>query len=403
MRAAPLGPEVAELHSCLPTETSLVGDPKDFNESVFTHYLIMGLSGDPDAEEAASGNVTFDSLMQYVQYSVHAYAAEMNDVQTPDGRATLGGMVLAHYNPPPVKSTPPVVTDIPTSARVTISCAVPGATALIDGQPNNPGTAVNVDLGAEHRKTIAIYVSARGYYTEAKKVALSPGAVATVFFSLITAPKTTMLPQVAVQPSALPQSAGPGNSPSPTSALVPTSAPHVIPAGLTLRQAIDLIEQHGTVLLAVLLFPPLAALLTRALHAPQVGKERPWRNIYSTLVYLTCIPGVFSATLAAYSFFFRNENLLDVNVLAYVAPVVSMVLTLSIIHRTVAFDDLPGFQRLEGLVCLMALSFITAFFLQRVQFIVLFHGGGLAGMIVIAALIFMGLKVSWHAITRPRV
>ena len=47
-----LGPEVAELESCLPTETSLVGEPADFNESVFTHLLIKGLAGDPEAVNA---------------------------------------------------------------------------------------------------------------------------------------------------------------------------------------------------------------------------------------------------------------------------------------------------------------------------------------------------------------
>jgi formylglycine-generating enzyme required for sulfatase activity len=99
IRGLDLGPQVAEMQSCLPTETSLEGDPRDFKESVFSHYLIKGLSGDPDAVDPDKGAITFDSLKQYVQFSVHLYAAKLHSVQTPDGRATLGGMVLAKYDP----------------------------------------------------------------------------------------------------------------------------------------------------------------------------------------------------------------------------------------------------------------------------------------------------------------
>ncbi len=107
------GPEVAELYSCQPKETSLEGDPQDFKESVFTHYLIKGLSGDPSASDPDKGAVTFDSLKTYVQYSVHQYAARLHSVQTPDGRASLGGMVLARYSGPKLDPTPPSITPQP--------------------------------------------------------------------------------------------------------------------------------------------------------------------------------------------------------------------------------------------------------------------------------------------------
>lgn len=124
MGVGELGPEVAELHSCLPSETSLEGNPADFNESVFTHYLIKALSGDPDAAAPSSGVITFDSLKEYVQFSVHAYAAKMNAVQTPDGRATLGAMVLARVDPSAAHSPALVVAsapDAPSMAVPTVS------------------------------------------------------------------------------------------------------------------------------------------------------------------------------------------------------------------------------------------------------------------------------------------
>ncbi len=131
-----IGPEVAELESCQPTETSLVGMPKDFDESVFSHYLIQGLAGDPDAIDPDKKAVTFDSLKQYVQYSVHAYAAKLNAVQTPDGRATLGGMILARFQPGQVTRTDsnaaivnPVIVPAPTANTKMYARAI-GADAL---------------------------------------------------------------------------------------------------------------------------------------------------------------------------------------------------------------------------------------------------------------------------------
>ena len=88
------GPQFAELLSCRPKEESKVGKPDDFSESVFTHFLLQGLKGDPEAQDA--GVVTFDSLNQYVQGRVSQYvSSKYGEAQNPDGRASLGKMVLA--------------------------------------------------------------------------------------------------------------------------------------------------------------------------------------------------------------------------------------------------------------------------------------------------------------------
>lgn len=88
------GPQFAELLSCQPKQESKVGKPEDFNESVFTHFLLQGLKGDPDALD--NGVVTFDSLKLFVQGSVSQYVtSKYGEAQKPDGRASLGKMVLA--------------------------------------------------------------------------------------------------------------------------------------------------------------------------------------------------------------------------------------------------------------------------------------------------------------------
>ena len=106
----PLGPQVAELLSCQPTQVSQEGLEADFHQSVFTHFLLKGLSGDPDAIADGTSNVTFDSLKVYVQGQVSQYVTDkFNALQVPDGRATLGSMVLARVAILPPTVTPPLV------------------------------------------------------------------------------------------------------------------------------------------------------------------------------------------------------------------------------------------------------------------------------------------------------
>jgi sulfatase modifying factor 1 len=88
------GPQFAELLSCRPKEISQVGKKEDFQESVFTHFLLEGLQGAPEAQ--SEGVVTFDSLKLFVQGSVSQYvSSKFGESQNPDGRASLGKMVLA--------------------------------------------------------------------------------------------------------------------------------------------------------------------------------------------------------------------------------------------------------------------------------------------------------------------
>ncbi len=169
-----LGPEFAQLQSCLPTETSLEGLPEDFPESVFTHYLIKGLSGDPDAVDTDTQTITFDSLKQYVQYSVHEYAAKLNSVQTPDGSATLGRMELAKYGPDtPTTVTPAVKPDDP-MAHLRITGVPSGATITLDDVPQS-GPNIDLDLRGADSRSVKLVVVADKYKTYIATVPLQPG------------------------------------------------------------------------------------------------------------------------------------------------------------------------------------------------------------------------------------
>lgn len=71
------------------------------------------------------------------------------------------------------------------------------------------------------------------------------------------------------------------------------------------------------ILLAIFLAPPVLVWILRMLHGRGNGGNSPWNYIYSVLVYLVCVPGMFSCVLTAYAMFFVRQNLLEVNFFIY--------------------------------------------------------------------------------------
>jgi hypothetical protein len=163
---------------------------------------------------------------------------------------------------------------------------------------------------------------------------------------------------------------------------------------VTARELIALAAGKQWILLACFCGPPVIALLLRLLHGGDRGRLSPWRYIYSLLVYLVCIPGMLSAVLTGYALFFVRENLLDVNLLVYALPIISMVVTLLVISRSIRFDDIPGFGRLSGLMVMIAMTFVIVLAISRTH-IWLFFGGSMATLLLLTVGIFALLK--WGA------
>lgn len=152
------------------------------------------------------------------------------------------------------------------------------------------------------------------------------------------------------------------------------------------------LERYPLWLAGFLLIPLAACGLLRVLHKSGGGDQSPWKYAYSVLVYWVCVPGLFAAMLTAYLLFFRNENLLKVNMLVYFLPVISMAAALLLIRSNVSsFAAIPGFGRLSGLMVMLGISFAIAFILHRLHFGILFFGD-LGSLLVMAAVAFGLLK-----------
>ena len=170
---------------------------------------------------------------------------------------------------------------------------------------------------------------------------------------------------------------------------------------MTGQALIDAAAAHW---LAIALFLVAEVAMALALgFVPIAGRAAtaPWTWVYSVLVYAACIPGVLAALLTAYTLLFLRGNLLAVNALVYFAPMVAMAITLGLIRRHVDFDSIPGFDRLWGLIVMLAVTFGIVFVISRLFVGVAFFGS-IASLVAISVFVFALLKWGAHTAFRDR-
>lgn len=156
---------------------------------------------------------------------------------------------------------------------------------------------------------------------------------------------------------------------------------------------------YPVAILAAFVAVPVAAWLVGRLHGPGRGGTTPWKQLYATFIYLTCVPGLFAAVVTAYVLFLTSTNLLEVNALVYLLPIVSMVVTLVLVRQNVNLDEVPGFHRLSGLMTVIGVSFAIALAISRTR-VWLFFGGSIFLLFAIAAAAFAFMTWGTRALFR---
>lgn len=165
---------------------------------------------------------------------------------------------------------------------------------------------------------------------------------------------------------------------------------------MTIQDLAKLLGEYPLAMLMVFITPAIIAwLLSIKLKAKTGVIAKPLRALFSVLTYVVCVPGIFSVVLVAYTMFFQRADLTKVNILVYFLPVVSMVVTLAGIKRSITFDDIPGFDRLSGLMATIGVTFVIALGIEKSRIWVMFHGSiwllfGLAAVLFI--LLHMGAR-----------
>ncbi|QQS28313.1 MAG: hypothetical protein IPM47_15825 [Sphingobacteriales bacterium] len=160
---------------------------------------------------------------------------------------------------------------------------------------------------------------------------------------------------------------------------------------MTLQELFDKLASNPVPVVLFFVLLPIAALIAGKVTTRDEVRSSPWNYFYSTLVYLTTVPGIFALVLCVYTLFFeRHRSLLEVNALVYFLPLISMISTLLIINRKIDMKHIPGFHRLSGMLMMIAVTFITILIIQQTRIWVIFHGSVmyLFGLFIVLFLLF---------------
>jgi len=163
---------------------------------------------------------------------------------------------------------------------------------------------------------------------------------------------------------------------------------------MNIQQLLDLTQNFSQEILIFLVIVPLLSWMLVFVHGKKNGEKNPWRYIYSILIYLSGVPGMFSLVLTGYALFFTHESLLQVNMLVYLLPIVSMVVAFFMMKRHLDLEKIPGFDRLSGLMVMIGVSFVLALVVMKLRIFV-FFGGSIFMLFALAAGAFALLK--WGA------
>jgi hypothetical protein len=138
---------------------------------------------------------------------------------------------------------------------------------------------------------------------------------------------------------------------------------------MTLEELFSYLHDNPTTISIFFVAMPVIALVVNWICGDE-GHASPWKYLYSALIFATCVPGVMSVALSVYFFLFERQSIYSTNLLTQVLPVLSMILTVSIVRRRVALQYIPGSERISSLVLLIFGVLMLMYILDRTRLFV---------------------------------
>ena len=166
---------------------------------------------------------------------------------------------------------------------------------------------------------------------------------------------------------------------------------------MTLQEVFNQIGDNPSLLLLYFIGLPIITYVA-TLFSEGESYHAPWKYVYSLFIYAACIPGILAATLTIYVLVFEGKSLLQINSVVYFLPIVSMIATLLVMSRGLELRRIPGFEKLSGLLFMIAVTFVAILILQKTRIWVVFYGSVwfLVGLFVILFAVF---KYGWERLS----
>jgi len=162
---------------------------------------------------------------------------------------------------------------------------------------------------------------------------------------------------------------------------------------MTLGQFLELLADNPSVPLFFFIALPLTAFLA-SIFGKGEGHLSPWNYMYTVLVYLACIPGIFAITLSVYLFLFERQSIMDTNIFTQILPIVCMFLTMWLIKKNVEFDEIPGFGKISGLMVIITALITLMWICEKMHIIAItiipFHY-----FVLLFAILLIAVRYGW--------
>lgn len=137
---------------------------------------------------------------------------------------------------------------------------------------------------------------------------------------------------------------------------------------MTLQEFLGYLGAHPGAVAGYFASLPLFAWIIGAIDRDR-GHAAPWSYFYSGIIYLSSVPGIFALALNVYLFLFERRSVMDMDLIAQVLPILSMILCLAIIRRNVDLAYVPGFEKLSGLLLILTAVIALMWLADRTQII----------------------------------
>lgn len=167
---------------------------------------------------------------------------------------------------------------------------------------------------------------------------------------------------------------------------------------MTLGDFFRYTSEDPSVIIFYFIALPLTALLAWVFGRGS-GHLSPWKYLYTILIYLACVPGIFSFTLSVYLFLFEHRSVMETNIYTQILPLVSMILTIWLIRKNVDLDDVPGFGKLSGLMMLIAVVLVVMWILDRTRIFALTYIPFVYAILILVGL-FVVARVGMNRLAR---
>lgn len=156
---------------------------------------------------------------------------------------------------------------------------------------------------------------------------------------------------------------------------------------MTLQSLFISLNEYALAILLYFIAIPILSWLVAVWHKKSYSNNRTINKLLSGLIFSVSIPGLLSLALISYSIVFTRQNLLEVNLLIYFLPLISMITSLIIVSRYTHLSNLPGIERLWALIILMLIIFVIILVLFKLRIIIGFFGS-LTSLAIIAIVFY---------------